>query len=61
MTKPKCTIHDRELICPSCVGAKGGKRTARKHAGKQEGWGKQGGRGKKKAAQARVPVLHKPE
>lgn len=44
--EPMCSIHKRKLICPSCEGAKGGKKTAKKHGAKLSDWGKQGGRPK---------------
>jgi hypothetical protein len=41
----RCSVHpDSELVCPRCMGARGGKRTIRKHKAKLSKWGKQGGR-----------------
>jgi general stress protein YciG len=38
------------MICPVCIGAKGGKSTVKKHGTEQmKKWGKKGGRPKKKA------------
>jgi hypothetical protein len=40
-----CPIHkDTELICPRCIGSRGGKTTTKKHRRKLSGWGKSGGR-----------------
>ena len=44
-----CDIHKLQpLVCPICEGARGGKRTARKHPGKARKWGKLGGRPKRR-------------
>jgi len=43
-----CSIHGDLLICPTCEGAKGGKKTAKLYAGKHKLWGKKGGRPKKR-------------
>jgi hypothetical protein len=46
-----CAVHtDTELVCPKCLAAKGGETTAEKHAEKLSGWGKLGGRPRKKKA-----------
>lgn len=40
-----CPIHkDTELICPRCIGSRGGKTTTRKYRRKLSRWGKSGGR-----------------
>jgi GAF domain len=40
-----CSIHkDTELICPRCIGSRGGKTTTKKHRRKLASWGKTGGR-----------------
>lgn len=41
----QCKIHHRDLICPSCVGARGGQTAKNKttHA-QRKAWGKTGGR-----------------
>lgn len=45
-----CVHHQLQpLICPICEGAKGGRKTAKLHKHKLSGWGKKGGRPKKKA------------
>ena len=43
-----CEIHGDLLICPTCSGQKGGKKTAKLYAGKHKLWGKKGGRPKKR-------------
>jgi uncharacterized C2H2 Zn-finger protein len=44
-----CATHtDTWLVCPKCQAAKGGNKTAKKHAAKLSDWGKLGGRPKKK-------------
>jgi hypothetical protein len=43
-----CHIHGDLLVCLTCLGQKGGKKTAKVHAGKHSEWGKKGGRPKKK-------------
>jgi hypothetical protein len=46
---PRCSKHpETALICPRCIAARGGKKTAKKHKAKLSKWGKQGGRGRKK-------------
>jgi hypothetical protein len=59
MAKPSCAVHtDTELVCPKCEAAKGGKTTAKKHAGSHSEWGKKGGRPKtrnKGAQTAKTP------
>jgi hypothetical protein len=35
------------MVCPRCIGKKGGKATTRKHRKKLSRWGKSGGRPKK--------------
>ena len=46
-----CDIHPLTLlICPRCIGPKGGKATARNHSHAQlAAWGRMGGRPKKKS------------
>lgn len=39
-----CPIHGRVLVCPACAGAKGGSKTAKKHAKKLKAWGRKGGK-----------------
>lgn len=40
-----CPIHrDTELICPRCIGSRGGKSTTKKYRRKLSRWGKSGGR-----------------
>jgi hypothetical protein len=44
-----CPIHPlTRMICPRCIGKKGGKATILKHRTKLSQWGKRGGRPKKK-------------
>ncbi len=46
--KPRCPRHpDQILVCLKCYASKGGKTTARKHAGQLREWGKLGGRPRK--------------
>jgi len=47
-TRHYCPIHGDLLICPTCTGQKGGRKTAKSHAGEHAQWGKLGGRPKKK-------------
>jgi hypothetical protein len=47
-----CHIHGDLLVCPTCVGKQGGKKTAKIHKGKHSAWGKLGGRPKKKKRRA---------
>lgn len=46
-----CKKHpEQELICPRCVGSKGGKTTGRTHSHRKlSTWGKMGGRPRKSA------------
>ena len=32
MSEPTCPVHHRVLVCPSCLGAKGGKKKSAKKA-----------------------------
>jgi hypothetical protein len=50
-----CSIHGDILICPTCTGREGGKKTAKVHAGKHALWGKKGGRPKKKSKKTSKP------
>lgn len=44
-----CSVHPTtKLLCPRCMGAAGGKTTGLKHRKDLSGWGKKGGRGRKK-------------
>jgi len=44
-----CPLHPlTRMICPRCIGKKGGKVTIRKHKKKLSQWGKKGGRPKKR-------------
>jgi len=53
--KLRCPKHPEvELICPVCVGAKGGKRTAKKYAHKKAEWGAMGGRPRKQPEGSRA-------
>jgi len=53
--KLRCPKHPEvELICPVCVGAKGGKRTAKKYAHKKVEWGAMGGRPRKQPEGSRA-------
>jgi len=46
--QPHCPKHPEQvLICPRCLGRKGGKTTAKLHADQQREWGKLGGRPRK--------------
>jgi formate hydrogenlyase transcriptional activator len=46
---PLCPKHTRsKLICPRCIASKGGQTTAGKHKAELSGWGKRGGRGRKR-------------
>jgi len=43
-----CPRHPlTKMVCPRCIGGKGGKATTRKHKKKLSQWGRQGGRPKK--------------
>jgi formate hydrogenlyase transcriptional activator len=45
-----CSEHQRtSLICPRCIGSSGGQKTAARYHEQLSNWGKQGGRGRKKA------------
>ena len=45
---PKCETCGKEMICPSCRAAEGGKARAKKYSKKQlRAWGAKGGRKKK--------------
>jgi len=45
---PRCPTHKyTKLVCPSCIGAAGGKATVSKHREDLSSWGKKGGRGRK--------------
>jgi len=49
-TMLRCPTHtNTKLICPRCIGARGGKTTVAKHREDLSNWGKRGGRGRKKA------------
>lgn len=53
MARPHCGIHRQvELICPSCLGRRGGRKTAKMHPGAHKSWGRKGARARimKKAA-----------
>jgi formate hydrogenlyase transcriptional activator len=46
---PSCLKHcGTNLVCPRCIASAGGRTTAVKHKALLSGWGKQGGRGRKK-------------
>ncbi len=46
---PRCQTHgSTKLVCPRCIGASGGKKTVLKHREELSGWGRTGGRGRKK-------------
>jgi formate hydrogenlyase transcriptional activator len=46
---PSCPKHfGTNLVCPRCIASAGGRTTAIKHKAQLSGWGKQGGRGRKK-------------
>jgi len=46
---PSCPKHfSTNLVCPRCIASAGGRTTALKHKAELSGWGKQGGRGRKK-------------
>lgn len=48
---PQCAKHIRtRMICPRCIASGGGRSTAAKHGTRLSEWGRQGGRGRKKAA-----------
>jgi len=48
---PSCPRHfSTSLICPRCIASGGGRATAAKHRAQLSDWGKQGGRGRKKAS-----------
>ena len=50
---PTCPQHSRtELFCPRCIASAGGQATAAKYKAYLSGWGKQGGRGRKRLAGA---------
>jgi hypothetical protein len=44
---PFCPKHSIKLICPKCIGSRGGRKTTTKHKNRLSNWGKMGGRGKK--------------
>jgi hypothetical protein len=44
----RCPMHGRELICPACVGARGGKRKSRAKAAAARKNAKLGGRPREK-------------
>lgn len=46
----KCPIHKRDLICPKCMGAKGGKRTGAVHGDKLGIWAARGRRARRRNA-----------
>jgi transcriptional regulator with GAF, ATPase, and Fis domain len=47
---PSCSKHfGTNLVCPRCIASAGGRTTAVKHKAQLSGWGKQGGRGRKKS------------
>lgn len=49
---PTCPHHSRsKLVCPRCIASVGGKMTAARHKARLSGWGKQGGRGRKKSTE----------
>lgn len=49
---PTCPHHSRsKLVCPRCIASGGGKMTAARHKARLSGWGKQGGRGRKKSTE----------
>lgn len=46
---PTCPIHaNTRLVCPRCIGSKGGRTTVSKHHQELSTWGKKGGRGRRK-------------
>lgn len=48
---PTCPQHSRtELFCPRCIASAGGQATTAKYKAYLSGWGKQGGRGRKRPA-----------
>jgi GAF domain-containing protein len=48
---PACPKHfGAKLVCPRCIASGGGLATAAKHRALLSGWGRQGGRGRKKPA-----------
>lgn len=48
---PRCLTHESSrLVCPRCIASAGGLRTIAKYKDQLATWGKQGGRGRKKAA-----------
>lgn len=57
-----CDIHEMTLlICPRCIGPKGGKATARAHSHEQlAAWGRMGGRPKKKIKKKSTAKRRKP-
>lgn len=42
----ECPVHACALVCPRCIGAKGGKTTVRRHRANLPKWGRKGGRAK---------------
>ena len=47
MPKAMCSRHPKTaLLCPRCIAARGGRRTAALHRKKHKVWGKLGGRRK---------------
>jgi hypothetical protein len=47
---PSCPKHlCTNMVCPRCIASAGGRTTAVKHKALLSGWGKQGGRGRKKS------------
>jgi transcriptional regulator with GAF, ATPase, and Fis domain len=47
---PQCEKHSQSrLVCPKCIASAGGRMTTIKYKEQLSAWGKQGGRGKKKA------------
>lgn len=55
---PTCRRHPHsKLFCPRCIASGGGQATAAKHKGQLSNWGKQGGRGRKKAETSFEPEL----
>ena len=50
---PNCKIHpDRKLVCLACLGAKGGKRTAKVHGDKVGEWAERGRRARRRNKKA---------
>jgi len=44
---PHCPKHSVKMVCPKCIGSRGGRKTTTKHKNRLSTWGKMGGRGKK--------------